>query len=628
MRSLIFILFIGGLVSCSPTARIINKFNDSQVVRIADLTDRRNTDSLSRFLNHVNPVYRYESSQGFSSVQDTTVIATLGKLLLDDTSRQVRLAATRALGQTPTTTTQDYLVAHDRKPLTSDALEALGKSATTLAPIQEATHTSWLRNPAGVAWMQYRYASRFPLDTIAGFFGNNLDSIKDFETRYATSWLAARGVKSLANVKSHVMDAALLDKSPEIRMNAAFALRRIKDSDSFLTLKKIIQYDRDYRVRVNALRSLQAFPPEEILPILIGAVQDKDINVSITASEVMIAILTLQGSDQLKSIPLENLNWRVRTNILAALLKTNPTSDDVALVKAQLSTKNLYEKAALILALQHSVDHRQFIAEFIQDPAPVIRSSAATALVSMMRIARGDELRAILANDFKSGISSGDMAIVGILSEAIADTALHFRTLITNPDFLEQARAKLTLPRDIEAIVPLERAIAFLKGVDEPKAPVNAFNHPINWALVKQIRSDQKVAIETTKGTIVIQLFVESTPGTVANFISLAQKGYFNGKYFHRVVPNFVVQAGCNRGDGWGSEDYSIRSEFTGPKFVTGSVGMASAGKDTEGTQWFITHSPTPHLDGRYTNFAQVVSGMEVVHQIEVGDQIISVKLQ
>jgi cyclophilin family peptidyl-prolyl cis-trans isomerase len=93
------------------------------------------------------------------------------------------------------------------------------------------------------------------------------------------------------------------------------------------------------------------------------------------------------------------------------------------------------------------------------------------------------------------------------------------------------------------------------------------------------------------------------------------------------MVPNFVIQTGCNRGDGFGSEAYSIRSEFPLSRYEEGSVGMASAGKDTEGTQWFITHSPTPHLDGRYSLFAKVVSGLEVVHKIEVGDQIVSVHL-
>jgi cyclophilin family peptidyl-prolyl cis-trans isomerase len=133
--------------------------------------------------------------------------------------------------------------------------------------------------------------------------------------------------------------------------------------------------------------------------------------------------------------------------------------------------------------------------------------------------------------------------------------------------------------------------------------------------------------MSTTKGEIVIRLFVEEAPGSVANFVSLVKRGYYNDKYFHRVVPNFVVQAGCNRGDGFGSEDYSIRSEFSGRRYSTGSLGMASAGKDTEGTQWFITHSPTPHLDGSYSILGEVVTGMDVVHKLEVGDKILKVEL-
>jgi cyclophilin family peptidyl-prolyl cis-trans isomerase len=124
-----------------------------------------------------------------------------------------------------------------------------------------------------------------------------------------------------------------------------------------------------------------------------------------------------------------------------------------------------------------------------------------------------------------------------------------------------------------------------------------------------------------------LKLFVEEAPGSVANFVSLARSNYFDHKAFHRVVPNFVIQGGCNRGDGSGSLDYSIRSEFSPRLYKTGSVGMASAGKDTEGTQWFITHSPTPHLDGRYTIFAEVIEGMDVVQRTEVGDEIIDVTI-
>ncbi|MDQ2656972.1 MAG: peptidylprolyl isomerase [Bacteroidota bacterium] len=138
----------------------------------------------------------------------------------------------------------------------------------------------------------------------------------------------------------------------------------------------------------------------------------------------------------------------------------------------------------------------------------------------------------------------------------------------------------------------------------------------------------QLATIKTSRGHIVVRLLVNEAPGSVANFVALALQDYFDNKYVHRVVPNFVIQTGCKRGDGWGSEDYSIRSEFAPTLFGTGSMGMASAGKDTEGTQWFITHSPTPHLDGRYTLFAEVVEGMAVVNLLQIGDKITDVEVE
>ena len=125
-----------------------------------------------------------------------------------------------------------------------------------------------------------------------------------------------------------------------------------------------------------------------------------------------------------------------------------------------------------------------------------------------------------------------------------------------------------------------------------------------------------------------LQLLKKEAPGSVANFVQLAKNGFFNGKNFHRVIPNFVIQGGCPRGDGYGGLDYSIRSELPPLNYDDeGYVGMASAGNHTECTQWFITHAPTPHLDGRYTIFAKVIEGMETVHQVQIGDVIKSITI-
>ncbi|HNE83992.1 MAG TPA: peptidylprolyl isomerase, partial [bacterium] len=116
-------------------------------------------------------------------------------------------------------------------------------------------------------------------------------------------------------------------------------------------------------------------------------------------------------------------------------------------------------------------------------------------------------------------------------------------------------------------------------------------------------------------------------PISVLNFVELAEKKYFDGVYFHRVVPNFVIQTGDPTGTGWGGPGYSIVSEYNTLHYSRGVVGMASAGKDTEGSQWFITHSDQTHLDGRYSIFASVENGMEVVDQIQVGDQVKKIEI-
>ncbi|MBA2356019.1 MAG: peptidylprolyl isomerase, partial [Acidobacteria bacterium] len=133
--------------------------------------------------------------------------------------------------------------------------------------------------------------------------------------------------------------------------------------------------------------------------------------------------------------------------------------------------------------------------------------------------------------------------------------------------------------------------------------------------------------VDTTRGTVEIELAVLDAPLTVENFTSLARKGYFDGLQIHRVVPAFVVQDGDPRGNGSGGPGYSIRDELNDRPYRRGTVGMALAGPDTGGSQWFITHAPQPHLEGRYTVFGEVVSGMEVVDQLQVGDTITRVRI-
>ena len=147
-----------------------------------------------------------------------------------------------------------------------------------------------------------------------------------------------------------------------------------------------------------------------------------------------------------------------------------------------------------------------------------------------------------------------------------------------------------------------------------------------NLSLIQR-PEDKTATISTSKGSIELEFFGDQAPLTVKNFVRLANKGFYNNLLFHRVAPNFVVQGGDPRGDGWGGPNYTIRCEVHPGRFERGTVGMALAGKDTGGSQFFVMHGPEPHLDGGYTAFARVVEGLEVADALTIGDRIIEVSI-
>lgn len=132
--------------------------------------------------------------------------------------------------------------------------------------------------------------------------------------------------------------------------------------------------------------------------------------------------------------------------------------------------------------------------------------------------------------------------------------------------------------------------------------------------------------IITEKGSMKVEFYEKDAPKTVANFITLSKKGYYDGLTFHRVIPNFVIQGGCPKGDGTGGPGYKIDCELTGDNQYhdRGVLSMAHAGRNTGGSQFFICHSRdnTSHLDRNHTCFGKVVEGLEVIDQIKQGDKI------
>jgi peptidyl-prolyl cis-trans isomerase B (cyclophilin B) len=151
---------------------------------------------------------------------------------------------------------------------------------------------------------------------------------------------------------------------------------------------------------------------------------------------------------------------------------------------------------------------------------------------------------------------------------------------------------------------------------------------PLDSDFLKAKPGKYTATIATNRGNIVIELLARDAPRTVQSFVQLAESGFYDGLTFHRVVPNFVIQGGCPIGNGWGNPGYELRCEYNPLRYERGMVGMAHAGKDTGGSQFFVTHSRQPHLDGRYTIFGRVTEGLDVVDEICVEDTIESIEIK
>src|SRR5688572_10304169 len=200
---------------------------------------------------------------------------------------------------------------------------------------------------------------------------------------------------------------------------------------------------------------------------------------------------------------------------------------------------------------------------------------------------------------------------------------------IISPDHLVRLKVRGVLPAEIKKKTSDELLYQVTPYSGKGTKMGQVLNTDVDYRRAALRKNGAVKAVLTTeKGTFTIDLLPEDAPLTVDNFIKLARANYFNGLEVHRVVPNFVMQDGDPRGDGNGGPGWSIRCEVNMVPYERGAVGMALSGKDTGGSQWFVTHSPQPHLDGGYTVFGRVIEGMEVVDNIIRGDVIKSIVIR
>lgn len=218
----------------------------------------------------------------------------------------------------------------------------------------------------------------------------------------------------------------------------------------------------------------------------------------------------------------------------------------------------------------------------------------------------------------KDELNDAALAVLDALGKQKLPAAIgSIKTALESPDYLLRRRAAALLNANDAGDFSVRVATVASRNTDADYQRALARKNGHVRALVK-----------TEKGEFTIELLPEDAPLTVDNFVQLARRGFFNSISFHRVVPNFVIQDGDPRGDGNGGPGYQIRCEMNEVEYGRGAVGMALSGKDTGGSQWFVTHSPQPHLDGGYTVFGKVADkDMPVVDSIVRGDKIVSITI-
>ncbi|TGE23255.1 peptidylprolyl isomerase [Hymenobacter metallicola] len=628
----------------ASVATATNKFTDATLRQIATAQDERQTTALLPFLERPEVIYRREAALALASVQDKASVAALTARLGDEDA-SVRVAAAYALGQTADTTAEVALrerIFQEKDALARQyALEALGKCVSRAGlnilarlPPAMGADTAAL---AGQAWGLYRAGLRgVTSEAAVARLVQLLNPANPYRARLAAANALARtrGL-NLNSYAGTIGSVAQADPSYAVRSAAAAALSKASQAASVPgVLTTLARRDPDYRVRISALRAMTAAQYAPVKEAAWAALTDPHEQVALAAAEFFLT----HAAGEPGALFLEKANklsaWRPRATLLAAALKLGGAEQNAmrtAVQERYTAATDPYEKGYLLKALGEDPGAYEFISKaiFAPDRPLVVGTYGIEALVAMRRLPQFPaEQQATFALAMQRAIASGDVALMGTAAEAIRDPKLDMRRVFANADFLKQAREKLVLPRDLEAWQSLQQTIDFLEKKQTAPFPVaQAATHPIDWGAVQAIPAGQRAMIKTSKGSVVFRLLVNEAPGSVASFVALVNQGFYNGKNFHRVVPNFVAQGGCPRGDGWGSSDYNLRSEFADLRYGEGAVGLASAGKDTESCQWFITHAPTPHLDGRYTIFAQVVSGMEVVSRLEIGDRIERIEL-
>ncbi len=631
---------------------------DTVFQKIADLQDRQEIDALYTYLRHPNPTYRYLAARAFGSIREPATVDTVA-LLLADEQVEVRAMAAFALGQTGASAAEPLLIrAFDQQDTAGvyreanrAILEAVGKTGTVESLRALAQVTSYLPTDtmllAGQAWAIYRFALRDITDPIGTERMMDVATTTTYpdEVRFIAANYLQRAKISIDSSETRLPTAFRQATDARVRMALAIATGKMQSEAAAQALIQQYGQETDWRVKTNILRAFGNFPYAAVRETALTALSDPNIQVALRAAQHFLENGIPEEATLYWRKAKEITEWPVQLQLYAAAQRHLPLymADTRNIINYELRQRiqqavSPYEKVAALRAFaEFNWNFRNIWEMTAQSPDAVVRTAGIEGIAQISEADNFESffglgsrrVRKELSIYFQRAIASGDVGQMAVAAGALRSTDRKYSEVLDSLDFLETAMGKLVLPESIETYNELQQTLDILRKTEVRPPQKVAYNHPIDWSVLKGASQQLRADITTPRGLIVIELWPERAPGTVINLIRLANDKFFDGKVFHRVVPNFVVQGGCPRGDGYGSLDYSIRSELTPVHYdVAGIIGMASAGNHTEGTQFFITHSPTPHLDGNYTAFGKVVRGQDIVDQMRVGDTITSLRIE
>lgn len=632
-----FILFLISIVlfSCEEKSKPKNKFTNQELITIHELADHRNTTALLPYLDSPDEALRIEAFTVMASVQDTLALEKLHRHLIEDSSEQVRQLAAYAIGQIGHEGSVTVLTTcYEKDSLESvrgAILEAVGKigaaqyknnqSLTNLVLLfldKIRFHTESERIGWGKAAIRIHMAG-VTNPTLMNRMAYVLQ-LTGRDSRIACAYAMARfkgedWFHESSNIK-YIKNWCRMERDYEVRIPQMALLGKLHDTESLEMLKGYISENQDQMVQVAAIRAAKNrsdFPISDLTSALTLKSEHAVLEcISVIASKKPMP-------NQLPDFALIQHRSSAVQAAMMKLLVTGKPEFAERIIQGLDSAQSVYSKVHFAHALGAMPAQASFCAErAVKETELPVKYALTEAFLECTagQTSSGDFI-AMSESIFNTG-DIGAQALIAQSWRSITPSKVDQERL---SGILSARLSSLKLPAEVETYNEIVQTLNQWNGQQE-KLFVPEFNHPIDWALVASLQPVTEVKVKTTRGDFVMEIYPEAAPGSVASFVKLANDGFFNDKYFHRVVPNFVIQGGCPRGDGMGSTDYTIRSEFALHQYGPGTLGLASSGKDTESCQWFVTNTFAPHLEGRYTILGQVVMGLEIVNAIQIGDKI------